>query len=123
MYSISCRKTACDACCFFFVFLSSGGWVKLKLKLDACDLGRGTSILILLGLPTHAVKEFHASRTHKTFFSSPPPPRYVRFINPTSNAMDYLWGVIVIRTHDVHKNPYIPVFVHTILGPDYYVPS
>ena len=29
-----------------------------------------------------------------------------------------LRGTIVIRTHDVPKNPYIPVFLHTILGPD-----
>ena len=26
----------------------------------------------------------------------------------------------VIRTHDVPKNPYIPRFLHTILGPHYY---
>ena len=32
-----------------------------------------------------------------------------------------LRGAIVIRTHDVPKNPYIPLFLHTILGPDYYV--
>ena len=29
---------------------------------------------------------------------------------------------IIIRTHDGPKNPYMPVFLHTILGPDYYVP-
>lgn len=28
---------------------------------------------------------------------------------------------IVIRTVDAHKHPYIPEFLHTILGPDYYV--
>ena len=33
-----------------------------------------------------------------------------------------LRGAIVIRTPDVHKNPYIPLFVRTILGPDYCVP-
>ena len=27
----------------------------------------------------------------------------------------------VIRTHDGPKIPYIPVFLHTMLGPDYYV--
>ena len=33
-----------------------------------------------------------------------------------------LRGAIVIRTHDVPKNPYVPLFLLTILGPDYYVP-
>ena len=32
-----------------------------------------------------------------------------------------LLGDRVIRTHDVRKNPHIPVFLHTILDPDYYV--
>ena len=27
-----------------------------------------------------------------------------------------------IRTHDGPKNPYIPLFLRTILGPDYYLP-
>ena len=27
---------------------------------------------------------------------------------------------IVIRTHDVPKNPHIPLVLHTTLGPDYY---
>ena len=30
---------------------------------------------------------------------------------------------IVIRTHDVPKNPYVSLFLHTMLGPDYYVPD
>ena len=34
----------------------------------------------------------------------------------------YLRGAIVIRTHRGHKNPYIPLFLPTILGPHYYVP-
>ena len=29
---------------------------------------------------------------------------------------------ILIRTRDVPKNAYIPLFLHTILGPDYSVP-
>ena len=29
---------------------------------------------------------------------------------------------IVVRTYDVHKNPYIPLRLRTILGPDYCVP-
>ena len=33
-----------------------------------------------------------------------------------------LRGAIVLRTQDVHKNPYITLFLHTTLGPDYYVP-
>ena len=32
-------------------------------------------------------------------------------------------GGIVIRTHDADKNPYIPLLLRTILGPDYYVPT
>ena len=32
-----------------------------------------------------------------------------------------LRGARVIRTHDGSKNPHIPHFFHTILGPDYYV--
>ena len=28
---------------------------------------------------------------------------------------------IVIRSQDAHKHPYILAFLHTILGPDYYV--
>ena len=32
-----------------------------------------------------------------------------------------LRGGIVLRTHDGPKNPYITLFLHTILGPDYYV--
>ena len=35
------------------------------------------------------------------------------------NRLLLLWA-IVFRTHDVRKNPYIPLFLHTILGPDYY---
>ena len=31
-----------------------------------------------------------------------------------------LRGPRVIRTHDVPKKPYIPLLLHTILGPDYY---
>ena len=31
-------------------------------------------------------------------------------------------GGIVIRTHDGPPSPYIPLFLHTTLGPDYYVP-
>ena len=34
-----------------------------------------------------------------------------------------LRGAIVIRTHDVPKNPYIPLFLHNMFGPDYYEPS
>ena len=33
-----------------------------------------------------------------------------------------LRGGIVIRTHDVRKNPYITLFLHAWLGPDYCVP-
>ena len=29
-------------------------------------------------------------------------------------------GDIVFRTHDIPKNPYIPLLLHTIFGPDYY---
>ena len=29
---------------------------------------------------------------------------------------------IIIRTHDGPENPYIPLLLHSILGPDYYVP-
>ena len=36
-------------------------------------------------------------------------------------AYRLLRGSIVIRTHHVPKHPYIPYFLHTILGPDYYV--
>ena len=28
---------------------------------------------------------------------------------------------VVIRTHDEPKNPYIPIFLRTVLGPDYYI--
>ena len=33
-----------------------------------------------------------------------------------------LRAAIVIRIHDGPKNPYIPQFLDTILGPDYNVP-
>ena len=33
-----------------------------------------------------------------------------------------LRGTIIIRTCDVHKTLYIPLFLLTIFGPDYYVP-
>ena len=33
-----------------------------------------------------------------------------------------LRGATLIRTHDGYKNPYTPLFLHTIVGPDYYVP-
>ena len=33
-----------------------------------------------------------------------------------------LRGTIIIRTFDQHKNLYIPVFLLTVFGPDYYVP-
>ena len=29
-------------------------------------------------------------------------------------------GALVIRTYDGPQNPYIPLFLHAILGPDYY---
>ena len=32
-----------------------------------------------------------------------------------------LRGARVIRTHDVHKTPCVPRFLHTVLGPEYYV--
>ena len=35
---------------------------------------------------------------------------------------ELLRGAIVIRTHNVHKSPYISLFSCTVLGPDYYVP-
>ena len=38
-------------------------------------------------------------------------------------AVLILWGARVFRTHDGPKNRYISLFLHTILGPDYYVPS
>ena len=34
----------------------------------------------------------------------------------------YLRGTIIIRTFDVYKKLYIPVFLLTVFGPDYYVP-
>ena len=33
-----------------------------------------------------------------------------------------LWGTIIIRTCDQHKNLYNPLFLLAICGPDYYVP-
>ena len=36
--------------------------------------------------------------------------------------LGYLGGSIVIRTQDVPKNPCIPLYLHAILGPDYYLP-
>ena len=30
--------------------------------------------------------------------------------------------ILVIRTYDGPKNPYTSLFLHTILGPEYYVP-
>ena len=33
-----------------------------------------------------------------------------------------LRGARVFRTHHVPKNPYLPLFLHIILGPDYYIP-
>ena len=35
---------------------------------------------------------------------------------------DYLRGTIVIRTCDQHKKLYIPLFLLTTIGTDYYVP-
>ena len=34
----------------------------------------------------------------------------------------YLRGAIVIRTHHIHKNLYITIFLLIIFGPYYYVP-
>ena len=39
---------------------------------------------------------------------------------PRQESIQLLRGGIVIRTHDVPKKPYIPLLLHTILGPDYY---
>ena len=39
-----------------------------------------------------------------------------------SQYVQVLLEAIVIRTHDGPKNSYIPLFLHTILGLDYYVP-
>ena len=36
----------------------------------------------------------------------------------THKPTNYLREAIVIRTHDVPKNPHIPLFLHTILRPD-----
>ena len=40
-----------------------------------------------------------------------------------NDQSNYLRGAIVIRTHHAPKNQYILLFLHTILGPDYYVPT
>ena len=42
-------------------------------------------------------------------------------LTPSSFHSVVLRGCIVIRTHNGPKNPHITLFLHTILGPDYYV--
>ena len=41
------------------------------------------------------------------------------FVHPCAPV--YLRGGIVIRTHDVPKNPYTPVFLQIVIGSDYYL--
>ena len=41
--------------------------------------------------------------------------------SPGANKISYLRRATVIRTHDVHKNPHIPLFLSTIFGPGNYV--
>ena len=52
-----------------------------------------------------------------TYFRS-----FVRFSMSQRQRLIVLRGNIVIRTCDQHKNLYIPLFLLTIFGPDYYVP-
>ena len=50
----------------------------------------------------------------------------LRFPSKLSSSVRYrallLRGTIIIRTCDQHKTLYIPVFLLTIFGPDYYTP-
>ena len=48
--------------------------------------------------------------------------RLVHLLPVRGNGLFTGSHTIVIRTHDKDKNPYIPSFLPTILGPDYYVP-
>ena len=48
------------------------------------------------------------------------PARFCLFISLLPS--DLLRGATLIRTHDGYKNPYTPLFLHTIVGPDYYIP-
>ena len=40
----------------------------------------------------------------------------------TSTCLYYLRGTIIIRTFDLYKKLYIPVFLPTVFGPDYQLP-
>ena len=55
----------------------------------------------------------HAANTSQCSFHRRSPTR-----GPVGPSL--LQGAIVLRTHDAPKNPYISLFLHTILGPDYY---
>ena len=46
--------------------------------------------------------------------------RKCALIIQTCHSGQYLLRAGVIMTHDVPKNPYTPLFLHTILGPNYY---
>ena len=62
------------------------------------------------------------------FIASPDyygPPKYADPAQPLTTAgedEELLRGTIIIRTCHQCKNLYIPRFLHTIFGPDYYVP-
>ena len=63
---------------------------------------------------------------YNTSDNTPHPPRQFSepiFSTTFKGGGDITGAIaIVIRTHDGPKNPYIPLFLHAILGPEYYVP-
>ena len=70
------------------------------MKLSGC-FPRGGLVLLVLRVRFETSQAYHTPRSETAL----------------------LRGGIVIRTHDVPKNPYIPLLLDTILGPDYYLPS
>ena len=99
----TCQPGVCVRCCFFRSHNISRTIRGFPIEPKAVHF--------------HQIESISSRFIKKSRFES------IRFIIRSSIIRALTKYPRVMRTHDVHKNPYIPLFLHTILGPDYYLPS